>query len=278
MSTHAGNVADGKNTLKARPLRKKNPQSQTYLRDKKIEAKIVQLLALESQQVLEVCAIVDTKDLNYVPSECLLYLVRNNKGTASIEHREKLHAMLMERVLRNLPANENYGGEGVFLTDEQIRDSVFGRFAELVAKDESEYDEKLDFFEIKFNMALRRLRLTASEKAWKEENQSVPLENEGGNGEISAEVEEACGSVDPFDPAKIDNEYYRSQLPGAINTLPDNQKKIIEMWLNGIPIDSQDPNAVTIAKALGKSEKTIRSHRDQAFQALKEKLTGNKPL
>lgn len=37
--------------------------------------------------------------------------------------------------------------------------------------------------------------------------------------------------------------------------------------------DSQDPNAVTIAKALGKSEKTIRRNRDKAIAALRAALT-----
>jgi hypothetical protein len=45
------------------------------------------------------------------------------------------------------------------------------------------------------------------------------------------------------------------------------------MVLLEIPIDSNDPAAVTIAKTLGKCEKTIRTHRDKAFLALREALT-----
>ncbi|MOA70137.1 hypothetical protein D3C78_1987900 [compost metagenome] len=39
-----------------------------------------------------------------------------------------------------------------------------------------------------------------------------------------------------------------------------------------IPIDSKDPSVVTISKALDKSEKTIRTHRDKAFAALRLRL------
>lgn len=44
------------------------------------------------------------------------------------------------------------------------------------------------------------------------------------------------------------------------------------MLLQDIPIDSQEPSAVTISKALGKIEKTIRTHRDKAFATLRLRL------
>jgi hypothetical protein len=47
------------------------------------------------------------------------------------------------------------------------------------------------------------------------------------------------------------------------------------MLRKGMLIDSQDPNAETISKALGKSEKTIRLNRDKAMLALKHKLKGD---
>ena len=278
MSTQAGNEVGGKNRPTVVPLRKKNPQNQTYLRDKSVEARIIEVLALEPQQVLNRTMIEDTSDPDFVPSECLLHLVRNSRGTTPSHQIEQLYKALMARVLRSLPADERSGGERVSLTDCRIREAVFDRFVELVVKDRSEYCEKLDFYEVKFNMALKRLRLTAEEKAWKEENRKVPLEYEDGTGEILAEVEQASGSFNPFDPAEMDDEYYRSRLPGAINSLPDEQKTIIDMIQKGIPIDSKDPGAVTIARTLGKSEKTIRSHRNQAFQALETMLKGNKPL
>lgn len=47
------------------------------------------------------------------------------------------------------------------------------------------------------------------------------------------------------------------------------------MLRKGIPIDSKDLDAVTIAKTLGKSEKTIRTHRDKAVAALRAFLSGD---
>lgn len=47
----------------------------------------------------------------------------------------------------------------------------------------------------------------------------------------------------------------------------------VVMIQQGIPIDSKDPNVVTIAKTLGKSEKTIRTYRDKAYATLRAALT-----
>jgi DNA-binding CsgD family transcriptional regulator len=51
--------------------------------------------------------------------------------------------------------------------------------------------------------------------------------------------------------------------------------RVIEMLRQGIPIDSKDVDAVTIAKALGKSEKTIRTYRDKAFAVLRVAMLGD---
>ena len=44
------------------------------------------------------------------------------------------------------------------------------------------------------------------------------------------------------------------------------------MIRRGIPIGSNDKQAATIAKTLGKSEKTIRLWRDKAFETIREHL------
>ena len=64
-------------------------------------------------------------------------------------------------------------------------------------------------------------------------------------------------------------------MDAAIEGLPPDQIRIIEMLRQGIPIDSKEAGAVTIAKALGKSEKTIRTHRDKALAALRATMLGD---
>jgi DNA-directed RNA polymerase specialized sigma24 family protein len=202
-----------------------------------------------------------------------VYLVRTCRVDNSDTHFESLYRILMARILDCLPRAESADGKTLSLTRSRIREQVFDRFTELLAADREGYLDKLDYFEVRFDGALASLRRDAQEKAWRDENRSTSLEFDEETGELSAEVERAVGSFDPFEAAEMGASDYRSRLDAAIDTLQPGQRRIIEMIRQGIPIDSKEAGAVTIAKALGKSEKTIRTHRDKAFVALRAAMT-----
>ncbi|MGO9357421.1 MAG: DNA-binding response regulator [Xanthobacteraceae bacterium] len=259
------------------PLRKRRLRSEElYTRPPDIEAKLFELEGLSRDDLLSRVQIRRRDDPNYVPSECLLYFVRASRADNSTASFERMYKVLAERVMRSLPKAESVDGESLSLTKGAIRDKVFGRFVELLAVDRIEYSEKLDYFEVRFDGGLASLRRDAQEQAWRDENRSTPLEFDEDTGEPSDEVEKAAGSFDPFAAPAIDGLDYRLRLDAAIEALPPEQMRIIEMLRQGIPIDSKDRDAVTIAKTLGKSEKTIRTHRDKAIVALRAIMSGDK--
>lgn len=55
----------------------------------------------------------------------------------------------------------------------------------------------------------------------------------------------------------------------AIDCLPDDQKQVIGLLLQGFQIDSKDKNIMTIARILQCDERTVRNRRDRACKALK---------
>ena len=246
-----------------------------YTRDAKVEARLAELEGLTEDELVARCSIQKRDDPDYVPSECLVYFVRASRFGHSTAGFERLYKILAERVLRTLPREENADGKTVSLTKVVIRDKVFGQFVELLSRDRTEYSEKLDYFEVRFDGALASLRRDAQKQAWRDENRSAPLKYDDETGELTEEVERAADSFDPFNQPEIDGSDYRSRLDAAIDILPPEQMRIIEMLRKGIPIDSKDVNAVTIAKAIGRSEKTIRTHRDKAFVALRVAMLGD---
>jgi hypothetical protein len=256
------------------PLRKKTLDGKLYTRDEKIEARLAELEGLTRDELVVRCGIRKRDDPDYVPSECLVYFVRASRSDNNDAGFERLYKILAERVLRSLPRAESADGKTASMTKTIIRDKAFGKFIELLSQDRTEYSEKLDFFEVRFDKTLRNLKLDAQKKAWRDENRSVSLEYDEETGELTEEVERAAGSFDPFCQSEIDDPDYRSRLDAAIDTLPTEQMRIIEMLRMGIPIDSKDAGAVTIAKVLGKSEKTIRTHRDKAFAVLRAAMSG----
>ncbi|MES9995738.1 DNA-binding response regulator [Desulfovibrio aminophilus] len=251
------------------PLRKETRAGDLYKRPPEIESLLVELSSLPREKLIERAAISKKTDSGYVPSECLVYFIRASRNDDREAWFEQLYRILAARVLRALPKAESLDGKSTSLTREDIRDTAFWKFCELLSADRKSYVGKLDFFEIRFDGALANLRRDAKEKVWREAKKFKPLEYDDKSGELSPEVEAAAGSYDPFASSDFENEDYRSRLAVAIDTLPPEQSRVVHMLGRGFPIDSKEPSVMTIAKALRRSEKTIRTYRDKAFTALR---------
>lgn len=255
------------------PLRKKNNKGKLYTRSPEIEAKLVELLSLGRAALAERCAVKEKEDPAYVPSECLVHLFRQQRSAAMDEYSEALFKTLMERVLKVLPNADSQDGERENLKKGNVRDRARHRFLEMLIKDRQEYVEGLDIYEVRFAQPLRALRLDARKYVLPRENPLVAIEHDTENGEICVEVEHAARGYKPFDRNAMADLDYRLDLEQAIDALPDLQKAIVAMIEKGIPIESQEPGELNIAESLGKTPKTIRTHRDKAYATLRAALT-----
>lgn len=250
------------------PLRKRTLEGVTYTRSAGVENILKELHVLSREEVLTRLAVTNRSDPRYVPSECLVHLVRSTRLDNSDRYFQKLYELLMARVVKGLPRADSESRQTTSLSLAQIRDAVVGKLNLLLTKDRTAYSEALDYFEIRFDGALANARKDAAEPVWREGRRTVAIEldEEIGAGE---EVERAMGGFDPFAASEYENKDYRLKLDGAIDTLPPEQKRIVEMLRQGFLIDSEDPNVLTISKALGKSEKTIRTYRDRAYDTIR---------
>lgn len=255
------------------PLRKRRLGGELYKRDAKVELLIAELATLSRDELIVRAAIPRRSDPSYIPSECLIYFIRKSRHDNNEAWFERLYRILIERVLRSLPRVESSDGKTESLTRGTVRDKVLSRFVELLSADRAAYVDRLDYFEVRFDGAVASLRRDAQEQAWRNENRSRPLEYDEASGELSAEVEAAAGNYDPFAVSDFDDPIYRSRLDTAIEALPIEQSRIIHMLRQGFPIDSKEPDVMTIAKALGRSEKTVRTYRDKAFATLRAAMT-----
>lgn len=254
------------------PLTKEKGDGSLYTRPEDIEKKLHALANLPRDELLARAQIRARTDPGYVPSECLLYFVRASRNDNSDAWFEQLYKLLSERVERALPAAEDHDGATASLMAETIHNDAFGRFVKLLAEDRQTPADKLDFFEVRFNLGIKRLRLDAQEKAWREGKRSATLEDEE-SGELRAEVETAAGAFDPTEFDAIDDPLFMERLEAAIDALPEEQSRTLHMLRLGFPIDSDEPDAMTIAKALGKTGRTISNYRDRAIKSLRVLFT-----
>jgi DNA-directed RNA polymerase specialized sigma24 family protein len=246
------------------PLTKRRKGGTPYLRPDNIEALLLALASLPRDELLERARIRDRKDSGYIPSECLVHFVRASRGDNSDAWFERLYKILLERVLRALPRAE-VSGNTASLVIETIRNAASDRFVELLAKDRREADERLDFFEVRFDLAIKRLRLDAQERAWREEARGDPMDADSGEAEVEAV---AATADDPFEANIFSDPLFRDRVYLAIDDLPPEQSRTMHLLLLGWPIHSNDPAIMTIAKALGCSDRSVRNYRERAMKTL----------
>lgn len=253
-------------------LRKQNTDGVLYTRVPSIEAQLSSLEQLSRDEILARCQIRQRSALGYVPSECLLYFVRASRADNSNVWFESLYRILLARILHALPSANSADGKTSSLMRERIRDKVADRFVEMLAGDRQVYDDRLDFFEIRFDKALRSLRLDAQKQVLRDENRKQPLSYDEDSGELSPEIEQAAGNSAFFEGTEFRDEAFRLRLDTAIETLPSEQSRTIQMLMLGYQIHSEDPTVTTICKVLGKTPKTIWNYHDRAMKALRSAL------
>lgn len=246
-----------------------------YTRPTSIEEKLKEIIVLERKEIASRCGVQDKEDPKYIPSECLVYLVREHRTRSMDYCSEALYKALLERVMRGLPSGESIDGEKVNAFKSNIGDLARERFLKMLMKDRIEYVEGLDIYEARFAKGLKSLRIDAERKVTREEKpfERMEMVKDSDTSEYTREVEEAAGSFDPYDSNKLDDPDFVSRLYEAIDELPHLQKAIIEMDRNGIPTESKEAGQINISTVLGKTPKTIRTHRDMAHLALRAALT-----
>ncbi|PKC31167.1 chromosome segregation ATPase [Pantoea ananatis 15320] len=253
------------------PLQKQTEGGTLYTRLPETEARLAELATLTDENLIQLCKQIRTHP-QYVPSECLLYFVRRSALTNQTLF-DPLFRILSERIFRKLPRAVNHGGNSVSMLDSDIQESVFDRIVEMLMLDKAGYEERLDIFEIRFDLAFSNLKKDAQEKSYRSENRNTELEYDDSE-DVTIEVETASKDFNPFEETDLNHFHYSRELDAAIETLPDLQKRIIEMLRLDFPIDSIDPQEITISKALNKSEKTIHNHKNKAFARLRSLLEG----
>jgi DNA-directed RNA polymerase specialized sigma24 family protein len=256
------------------PLRMRKPDGSLYCRPEEIEETLTVLLRLPTRELVERSRIEDAEAPNYVPSECMLYFVRRLSFSDDEDSLRDLFLILRQRILRAVPvlgrrlADSRKVGDKA--TELDVQEAVLDKFQELLCGDRVEYAERLDFFECRFNQALAFLRSTARRDARREESHSQPMD--GDTNEFATEVELVLATLrEPIDGQNGDF-LYRSKLHVAISTLPLYERRVVELLLQDLPIDSKDKEVLTIVKILGCSEKTVRNRRDRAYRKLRDAL------
>src|SRR5258706_13716607 len=166
-------------TTSIAPLRKTNKAGNLYLRPKEITAKLEEFILLPRHQLADRCKVLESEDSNYVPSECLVYLVREHRSRSTDDCSEVLYKTLLERFLKRILKSGSEFADSESLIEGNIRDEAVSIFFEMLGKDRNvEYRTRLDFFEVRFNKCVAGLRNDVKRRLYPEANLHTPMEFE----------------------------------------------------------------------------------------------------
>jgi RNA polymerase sigma factor (sigma-70 family) len=200
----------------------------------------------------------------------LVHLLRHAFRTGNGRLRDVVLNPLLkrcERLLKNKIPDDRPNAE-------ELREAVLGKFTELLARDANDTEQtELDYYEIRFNDAFRKLRISFL-RSEKNTRACLPLPVDADEGQ--ADVDPECVSrlfKSTGQALSPEDALTRKELCDAVDALPpDEQRAVVLHFFYGLKIDSVDPNERTVASVCGVDEKTIRNRLKRALQRLKEKF------
>ncbi|MEL6415979.1 MAG: hypothetical protein AAFQ15_13650 [Pseudomonadota bacterium] len=255
------------------PLRKRKTSGELYTRRSPTKQYIEKSLTWSFEDLLDRASIRDRRHSDYVPSEVLIYYLRQPKSDNSDGRFIQLYDILRDRVEAACPrANRQIGKEiheDARLSE--IRDATVNHVTEMMFTDRQDYDEQLDIYEVVFDKAARAAHITKLRKIIRRENVNEDIEDEV-TGEVRAVVEAALERYKQVGLTAEEDLDYRIHLRDAINALPTNEREVIDLILADIPIETNKDGEPSMTALLGCVEKTVRNRRDRAFAKIRQAL------
>ncbi|WP_254508157.1 sigma factor-like helix-turn-helix DNA-binding protein [Anatilimnocola floriformis] len=251
-----------KETELVAPLRKQKKDGTPYGRPDRVETKLTALYEVPIAEVARRLEITDRDASEHVPTECILHFLRRMDAEADYGPFEKLFQELRRRVSKAVRVGQRRGAAptaaaGIAGFDLELQDYVLDELMKLLCADRVEYCERLDFFEAQFNSALSKLRVDGQRRVLPRANSQESLELAD---EVPKAIDEALHRM-----RENEDENYRLRLLAAINTLPPDYRRVIQLLLKGY-------TQIEAAKVLGCTDKTLRKRRDEAVQIVLKSL------
>lgn len=255
------------------PLRKKTVDGKLYKRRAQTEVFIHTCHELTFEELSNRAEISSRKHSEYIPSEVLVYFLRQTKTHNNDAQFSVLYQLLQKRIKRVCPRSEFRLGEkdgaAAHLLD--FQEFILDDFTERVVCDRQKYEEKLDGFEVAFDRMIAQRKKDAMRKMYRRDKPTTPFEYDE-DGEVSADVEKNLAWLNPNASSVEDDITYRIQRLRAIDTLPNDERRVITMIFAGIPSESTDPDVPTISKLLECGSQTVRNRRSRAVKKLQKIL------
>jgi hypothetical protein len=261
-------VAQGKGGRMARPLTKVTADDAPLKRPAVIEAQIDTTLQLPPSDLRAQLSIGDRRNADHLRSETLVHLVRHGRRRGDQSLISLVLPVLLGRCETNMLITV---GDRELPEAATIREDILGAFSELFASDGTgDNPDELDFYECKFNLAFRCLRIDIVRRDIARLEHVAQITEPGDDEEPHSHDEVFARVSEAFRlPATQEGHVLRADLHKAILELPPEERDaVILVHVLGYPEESQDPDEETAATRCKCTGRTIRNRLKRAAMKL----------
>ena len=243
-----------------------------YTRPPTVECEIAGALRDDLPALKRRLLVTDRGSSDYLRSECLVHLYRDAQRRRDDHRRDAVLLALLPRCEAILK---------VKISDQLpnadcLREDVLSKFSELLASDGTgKRPDELDFYECRFNLAFRTLRIDAVRQEIDQAERTVDLPDHREEVELEADEDILARISESFQvPETQQNSVFLKEVLETIDTLPPDQRTAVVLCLKyGYKEESDDPNEVTAATLCNCTGRTIRNRLSRAATKL-AKLKG----
>ena len=250
-----------------RPLTKCSKDGMRYTRPQAVESVIEGALRDDLPTLKRRLSITDKGSPDYLPSECLVHLIRDARCRNDDQSLNAVLPILFGRCEAILRAKVSDQLPNADL----LRDDVLSEFSELLASDRTgKHPDELDFYECKFNSAFRTLRINVVRREMDQIKQATQLPDHEDKSDPDA-YEDVFARVSEAVKVSADqqDQVFREELWKAIKELPPDQRDAVVLChVLGYKMESDDPSEVTAATRCQCTGRTIRNRLKRAAKKL----------
>lgn len=255
----------------ARPLTNIDANGALYARPSAVEAQINQAIDLSQSDLRIRLSITDQNHSGYLHSECLVHLVREGRRADDQQLMSAVLPVLLARCEANLLVKVP---DGALPDADSIRQQILEDVTDLFVLDGSgEFPDELDFFECRFNLAFRALRIDGVRREMRRRNRTIKT--------IDLPPSDVSDEPDAYEDAfaRVSENFkvlptqewdvFREPFVKAIEALPDDEREaVILVYVLGYKEESDNPDEVTAATRCNCTGRTIRNRLSRAAAKL----------
>jgi hypothetical protein len=243
------------------PLTKRHLKTgELYTRRPEVEGEIESIFRLSAEIRLARAKNNDLKAPESMSDEALLHLVRDAHRRGADDDRDALIRPLFLRCQSRL---KSAIPDPLFANANVLRDESLAEFCDLLLADgQGEIPDRLDYYEVNFAAAFKKLRSAVRRAQDREFQRNTQLpEDAATDADEPARSDDVTRRAEELTKAAAlqESTLNAQDLERALKVLSPNERDAIVLKAMGYRIDSIKPKEVTIAHKLGVTRRTIQN-------------------